>query len=172
MKAIPTPRTDAETMEHTYEDGFHCVEKYNGGTYVKADFARQLERDLAAMAEREKVLVAALGRAKDFSQDCETAEDRSNLDGDSAEAVLEQINEAAEELTTIIAAALAHPGTASAAHMSGILTVVGTFLVGDEESTGYFISAPREEIEALKKVPLYSRVTITASADAGRGKNL
>jgi len=34
----------------------------------------------------------------EFLEECETAEDRRNLDGDSAEAVLEQINDAATKL--------------------------------------------------------------------------
>jgi hypothetical protein len=70
------------------------------------------ERDEAraqvGAAERENArLVAALLFCDSFADQCETAEDRSNLDGDSAEAVLLQINEAASEARAKIAQALA-----------------------------------------------------------------
>jgi hypothetical protein len=38
----------------------------------------------------------------EFLEECACAEDRSNLDGDSAEVVLEQINDAAEKLLDIL----------------------------------------------------------------------
>ena len=38
----------------------------------------------------------------EFLAECECAEDRSNLDGDSAEAVLEQINDRAAELMSLL----------------------------------------------------------------------
>ncbi len=47
---------------------------------------------------RPEVALAVLS----FLEDCETAEDRSNLDGDSAEVVLEQINDAATELLALL----------------------------------------------------------------------
>jgi septation ring formation regulator EzrA len=66
------------------------------------------ERQARAEAEGENArLVAALLFCDSFADQCETAEDRSNLDGDSAEAVLLQINEAAFEARAKIAQALA-----------------------------------------------------------------
>lgn len=47
-----TPRTDAVTHEHVYEDGFHTVSPKKGGYWVKADDARQLEIELQAANER------------------------------------------------------------------------------------------------------------------------
>jgi hypothetical protein len=66
------------------------------------------ERQARELAEGENArLVAALLFCDSFADQCETAEDRSNLDGDSAEAVLLQINEAAFEARAKIAQALA-----------------------------------------------------------------
>lgn len=51
----PTPRTDEQGHWHTYEDGFHLVEKcpnVENASWAPIDFARTLERDLAAMTAR------------------------------------------------------------------------------------------------------------------------
>jgi hypothetical protein len=52
--------------------------------------------------------VEALERTKEFLEECEVAEDRSNLDGDNAETVLQQINDGAEEGLKQVKSALAN----------------------------------------------------------------
>jgi hypothetical protein len=53
-------------------------------------------RRAIADAIRETGAEEALDRCREFLQECEVAEDRSNLDGDDCETVLQQINEGAE----------------------------------------------------------------------------
>jgi hypothetical protein len=59
-------------------------------------------RDLIAQSGA----VEALERTEEFLDECEVAEDRSNLDGDSAEVVLQQINDGAEAGLPAVKAAL------------------------------------------------------------------
>ncbi len=59
----------------------------------------------------------------------------------------------------------AGPEAHSPLPMRGILSRIGTFLVGDEESTGYFVAAAREEIEAIKHLPMHRHVVIMTAAD-------
>lgn len=58
----------------------------------------ELRADLAALRAQIEALTGERERWKEFIEECAVAEDRGNLDGDSAETVLNHINEAAEEL--------------------------------------------------------------------------
>lgn len=77
-----------------------------GRLWDKISVYRSRAESAEAQLDRMK---AVLEEAKEFALECESAEDRSNLDGDDAETVLLQINEAAERLTDIVRAALATP---------------------------------------------------------------
>lgn len=50
------------------------------------------------------------------------------------------------------------------APIKGRLVRVGTMQVSGEELTGYFVEAPRDSIEALKRLPLYEPVAIVQLA--------
>jgi hypothetical protein len=62
--------------------------------------------ELADLRTDAKGLREALELALDFAQCVEVAEDRSNLDGDTAEVVLEQLNASAEDVVAKLNAAL------------------------------------------------------------------
>lgn len=69
----------------------------------------EMRVQLASLQQRQGADEELMGHIKEFLQECETAEDRSNLDGDTAEAVLEQINDGAEELLTKLATVQSAP---------------------------------------------------------------
>lgn len=70
----------------------------------------RLEAEVAALREDKARLDSALLSAREHLDEFSTAEDRSNLDGDSAEVVLEQINTAAEQAVAAIDLARANQG--------------------------------------------------------------
>ncbi len=63
---------------------------------------KRLQAWLSAPAKVDEARADLMARITSFLEECEVAEDRSNLDGDSAEVVLQQINDGAEELLAII----------------------------------------------------------------------
>ncbi len=72
---------------------------------------KQVSDDFCARAEKAEAQVRTLREAleqlKEYASDLQVAEDRSNLDGDSAEEVLAQLNQAGDEMEEIIRQALA-----------------------------------------------------------------
>jgi hypothetical protein len=74
-------------------------------------------RDLIAQSGA----VEALERTEEFLDECEVAEDRSNLDGDSAEVVLQQINDGAEAGLPAVKAALLNLRSITEAERGGEL---------------------------------------------------
>jgi hypothetical protein len=68
--------------------------------------ADRMRPELADLRTDAKGLREALELALDFAQCVEVAEDRSNLDGDTAEVVLEQLNASAEDVVAKLNAAL------------------------------------------------------------------
>lgn len=73
------------------------------GTTDADKFETALDRANAETAGLRALIV----RLREFLSEVETAEDRSNLDGDSAEVVLQQLNDGAEELLKLTPADLA-----------------------------------------------------------------
>ena len=51
------------------------------------------------------------------------------------------------------------------APLFGVLTRAGTFVVGDEESTGLLVSMSVEDLRTIRHVPMYRRVTVLAVDD-------
>lgn len=93
-----------------YLQNYVIPEKDKHGKYWE-DLAQQRIAQLAKHKAWGDKAREALQEQVSFLEICETAEDRSNLDGDSADAVLEQINDEAEkDLPKLKALLAAHPG--------------------------------------------------------------
>lgn len=60
MSTSLTPRTDANTHWTTSHDGFFELEPNPKGHWVTADFARELERELAALRRNNLLLTEIL----------------------------------------------------------------------------------------------------------------
>ena len=64
--STPTPRTDAANRFNECEGGMFMTPE---GIYVEADFARTLERELAAVTKERDQLRAELARARQTIED-------------------------------------------------------------------------------------------------------
>ena len=80
MSTTPTPRTDAKSHWHIYEDGFHTVSrcKPDDGEWVPIDFARHLERELKAYKQDAERLARLLYFRRNidnyaYEEDCREA---------------------------------------------------------------------------------------------------
>lgn len=93
-------------VERLRQDNHNIQDNYRIAQRGLDDLRAQLTAAQAKLAVAEE-MAGALKRTEEFLEECEVAEDRSNLDGDSAETVLNQINDGAEEGLKQVRAALA-----------------------------------------------------------------